>query len=163
MKLSSIATIVLLLATAFAGMVQAAPGSEAAVALAKAFPQFKWQTDTAITIDIGADGLMDTAVLGYTEKTAAVGIVFHQSPKGMKPQFVDFMRGRDSQSGICGQTAKLTVNKHSTAPKEALGDFPEGYRICHNCFEVVVTSNVECDPMTIYWNRKRRQLDWWRA
>ncbi len=66
------------------------------------------------------------------------------------------------QRGICGKTAKLLVEKQSKAPKDALEEFPEGYRICQKCFEIAVDDGL-CDPIHIYWNHKTKELDWWRA
>ncbi len=136
--------------------------SDAVKALQKAYPKFKWQTDSAIIVDINADGFKDVAVLGYAEKTAAVGICLGSKTKLNQTRILEFSRGGQEQRGMCGKTAKLLVEKQSEAPKEAIEEFPEGYRICKKCFEIAVDDGL-CDPIHIYWNLKTRELDWWRA
>ena len=113
-------------------------------------------------IDINADGFNDIAALGYTDNKAAVGIVLGSPSKSLNTKILDFDRGRHTQRGMCGKTAKLLVEKQSEAPKEALGIIPEGYRICDKCFEIAVDDGL-CDPIHIYWNYKANELGWWRA
>ena len=136
--------------------------TDAIKSLQKAYPKFIWQKDTAVVVDINADGINDIAVLGYSADKAAVGIVSGAPLTSFKTKILDFNRGRDTQRGMCGKTAKLIIEKTSEAPKEALGEYPEGYRICNNCYEISVEDGL-CDPMTIYWNYKTNELDWWRA
>ena len=136
--------------------------SGAVSTLQKAHPKIKWQPSSVVIIDINADGVKDVVVLGYAEKTAAVGIVLGSTKKSNQIKILEFARDGQVQRGICGKTAKLLVEKQSEAPKEALEDFPEGYRICKKCFEIAVDDGL-CDPIHIYWNHKTKELDWWRA
>lgn len=131
-------------------------------ALQKAYPKFSWQKDTAVVVVINADGINDIAVLGYAEDKAAVGVVSGVPSKSFNTKIVDFNRGRDTQRSMCGKTAKLIVEKTSETTKEALEEFPDGYRICDKCFEISVEDGL-CDPMTIYWNYKTKELGWWRV
>src|SRR4051794_22518110 len=57
-------------------------------------PKYQWQADTAIAVDINADGVEDVAVLGYTKDAAAVGVVLGGTNNG-KPvvSYMDFERG----------------------------------------------------------------------
>ena len=141
---------------------QAGQVTDAVKSLQKAYPSFTWQKKSAIYIDINADGVNDIAVLGDTEDKAAVGIVSGAPSKAFNTKILDFNRGRDTQRGMCGKTAKLLVEKQSEAPKEALEEFPEGYRICDKCFEIAVDDGL-CDPMHIYWNYNTNEFGWWRA
>jgi hypothetical protein len=136
--------------------------SDAVKALQKAYPKLKWQADSAVIVDINADGIKDVAVLGYAGKTAAVGICLGSKTKLDQAKILEFSRGGQEQRGMCGKTAKLLVEKQSEAPKEAVEEFPEGYRICRKCFEIAVDDGL-CDPIHIYWNHKTKELDWWRA
>ena len=138
------------------------PITDAIKTLQKAYPRFNWQKDTAVVVDINADGVNDIAVLGYTDDKAAVGVVSGKITKSFSTKILDFNRGRDTQRGMCGKTAKLIVEKTSEAPKEALEEFPDGYRVCEKCVEISVEDGL-CDPMTIYWNYKTNELGWWRA
>ncbi len=141
---------------------QADPVTDAIKSLQKAYPKFVWQKDTAVVIDINADGVNDIAVLGYADDKAAVGVVSGAPSKSFHTKIIDFNRGRDTQRGMCGKTAKLIIEKTAEAPKEASGEYPEGYRICDTCYEISVEDGL-CDPITIYWNYKTNELDWWRA
>jgi hypothetical protein len=136
--------------------------SDAVKALPKAYPKFKWQSDNIVTLDINADGFKDIVVLGYAEKTAAVGVILGSSKNAKQTKILEFARGGQEQRGMCGKTAKLLIEKQSEAPQEAVDEFPEGYRICKNCYEIAVDDGI-CDPIHIYWNHKTKELDWWRA
>lgn len=136
--------------------------ADAIKTLQKVYAKFKWQSDTVVTLDINADGRQDMAVLGYSEKTAAVGVILGSTTNSKHTKILEFSRGRDEQRGICGKTAKLLIEKQSKAPKEALEELPEGYHICTRCYEIAVDDGL-CDPIHIYWNHKTKELDWWRA
>ena len=162
MKTLKIVIITITLTILIYQFCQADKVGDAIKSLQKTYPKFNWQVDTAVIIDINADGLKDIAVFGYTDDKAAVGIVSGAPSKSFNTKILDFNRGRDTQRGMCGKTAKLLVEKTSEAPKEAFELFPEGYRICDECFEIAVDDGL-CDPMHIYWNYKTNELDWWRA
>ena len=136
--------------------------SEAVKALQKTYPKYKWQSNSIVYLDINADGFKDVAVLGYADKSAAVGVFFGSSAKSNQTKILEFARGGQEQRGMCSKTAKLLVEKQSNHPKEATEEFPEGYRICKRCFEIAVDDGL-CDPIHIYWNHKTKALDWWRA
>jgi hypothetical protein len=135
--------------------------TDAVNALQKAYPKFHWQPQTAVEIDIDADGIRDTAVLGVAEKAAAVGIFLGSSSKSSRTRLFEFTRGCSSKCVMCDDTARLMVEKQSGAPKDVLEELPQGYRICRNCFEITVDDSL-CDPIHIYWNHKKKDLDWWR-
>jgi hypothetical protein len=162
MKTFKVVVLVSLFLIISAHVCQANQITDAIKALQKAYPNFNWQKNTAVVVDINADGINDVAVLGYTDDKAAVGVVLGGPSKSFHTKILDFNRGRDIQRGMCGKTAKLIVDKTSETPKEALGEFPEGYRICDKCFEISVDDGL-CDPMTIFWNYKTNELGWWRA
>jgi hypothetical protein len=162
MKSIKIFVLVSLFSIITAHACQADQITDALKALQKAYPKFNWQKDTAVVVDINTDGINDVAVLGYTDDKAAVGVVSGKLSKSFNTKILDFNRGRDTQRGMCGKTAKLIVEKTSETPKDALEEFPEGYRICDKCFEISVEDGL-CDPMTIYWNYKTNELGWWRA
>jgi hypothetical protein len=162
MRLFRIITLAFILSFLTYQVCQANQVSDAIKSLKKAYPSFNWQKKSAVVIDINGDGVKDIAVLGYTRDKAAVGIVSGGSSKSFHTKILDFSRGHDYQRGICGRTAKLIVEKTSETPKEALGKYPEGYRICDKCFEISVEDDL-CDPITIYWNYKKNELDWWRT
>lgn len=162
MKLLKVVVIIFIVTFFTYRVCQADQVAGAIKSLQQAYPNFMWQKDTAVVIDINADGVNDIAVLGYTDDKAAVGIVSGSPSKSFNTKILDFNRGRDTQRGMCGKTAKLIVEKTSETPKEALEVFPEGYRICDKCFEVAVEDGL-CDPITIYWNYKTNELGWWRV
>ena len=128
------------------------------------FPKFDWQAKTAISVDIDADGLDDTAVLGYTEDTAAVGVVFGQKGNA-KPmvKYMDFMRGDPSaQRAMSGRSGTLKASKQDEGIKDGLGGLPEGYRVCDRCYEVEVVGDGDSDQIFIYWDTVAKSLNWWR-
>ena len=148
---------------------QGAPSASAvtqAVAVLKSqFPKFDWQANTAIFVDIDADGIDDIAILGYTKDTAAVGVVFGQKGKSIPvAKYMDFMRGdSSSERAMNGSNGTLKALKQDETPKEALGDLPEGYQICDRCYEVEVVGDEDSDPIFIYWDTVAKSLNWWRA
>ena len=138
--------------------------AEAVSVLRAQIPKFDWQASTAISVDINADGIEDVAVLGYTEKTAAVGVVLGQKGAG-KPNalYIDFMRGDPSvERSMNGRNGTLKAWKQDETPKAALSELPKGYQICDRCYQVEVVGDEDSDPITIYWNTVIQALDWWR-
>ncbi len=64
--------------------------SDALSALQKAHPKIKWQPSSVVVMDINADGVKDVAVLGYAEKSAAVGVVLGGSTKTNQIKILEF-------------------------------------------------------------------------
>lgn len=145
----------------------AVPASDAAAAvkvLKQRFPKFDWQPKTAISVDIDADGLEDVAVLGYTQDTAAVGVVFGRKSGGETlAKYMDFMRCDDSsQRAMNGCTGTLKASKQDAGIQEELGQLPEGYKVCDRCYEIQVVGDEDTDPIFVYWDAVAKNLNWWR-
>ena len=136
--------------------------SSAVAAFQAQVPDFKWDQSTSIKVDINADGVPDTAMLGYSEQAAAVGVIL--GPPSADPKVLDlqFPFVGNDQFSTCGRPKGLRVHPTSEGPMEALGVYPEGYRICARCVEMEVIGG-DCDPLMFFWNHKANTLDWWRA
>ena len=136
--------------------------SSALTVLQARVPALAWDNSTAITVDINADGVQDTAMLGFSEHTAAVGVVLGPPTADAKVFHLDFPFEGDAQLGTCGRPTGLRTHPTSEVPLEALGAYPDGYRICPRCVELEVAAG-ECDPLVVFWNYKASILGWWRA
>lgn len=129
------------------------------------YPKFEWQVKSAITIDINADGINDVAVLGYTNDTAAVGVVLG-SRRAAKPvtSYMDFMRGDPSvERSMSGRNGTLKAVRQAATLQEALDSQAEGYRACARCYEVEVVGDEGSDQIFIYWDTVSNSLNWWRV
>ena len=71
-----------------------------------------WQKDTAVVIDINADGVADIAVLGYTDDKAAVGIVSGSPSKSFKTKILDFNREATLSEACAEKLRNLLLKKH---------------------------------------------------
>lgn len=133
--------------------------------LKQQFPKFDWQADTAVLIDINADGVEDVAALGYTKDTAAVGVVLGNRGKGVHiATYQDFLRcGPNGQPAIYGCKGSLTVTKEGDRLKKHPGKKPEGYVGCDKCYEIDVVGDEGGAPVVIYWDTVRKGLNWWQA
>jgi hypothetical protein len=139
-------------------------GEEALPILKQTFPEFRWDYKTAIQADIDGDGVPDIAMLGYMKDQAAVGVVLGKKKDGkVVVKYLAFDRGGGSQRAMNGRTGKLYVYPDGEGPREALGELPEGYKICNDCFEIEVVGDMDTDPIWIYWNHVTNDLSWWRA
>jgi hypothetical protein len=154
----------------FSEAVVAAPISkqetEAAVAaLMQQFPKFDWQADTAVLVDINADGIDDIAVLGYTKYTAAVGVVLGRIGMGNRvAKYLDFLHcGPDGVPAIYGCKGTLKVTKQSDVSKMPSQKMPEGYVTCDKCYVIEVVGNMGGAPIVIYWDTVTKDLNWWQA
>lgn len=123
MKSIKVVVLVYLFSIIAAHVCQADPITDAIKELQKAYPKFSWQKDTAVVVDINADGINDIAVLGHSGDKAAVGFVSGSPSKSLNTKILDFNRGRDTQRGMCSKTAKLIVEKTFESPKRPWRNF----------------------------------------
>jgi hypothetical protein len=136
--------------------------SSAVAILQTQVPGFKWDPSTSIEVDINADGIPDTAMLGYSEHAASIGVILGPPSAGPKVLHLQFPFVGNAQFGTCGRPKGLRVHPTNEGPMEALGAYPEGYRICARCVEIEITGD-DCDPLMFFWNHKANTLGWWRA
>jgi len=158
---------ILVLFLVCADSANAAPPPEVSTpfeAISSALPQFRWRPESQLTVDINADGQRDWAFFGTTETTGAVGVVVGgEGPISKRTRYLDFMLSNSHQRGICGRFQELRLSPQDAEAKfEGLSARPEGWKGCAKCFEIEVVTDVECDPLHVYWNHDRQSLGWWR-
>lgn len=131
----------------------------ASSAMAGGAEAYDWNRSSAIEADLNRNGQMDSVRLGIAD--GGVGLLVTIDATALP--VIDIPIDGSRQFGICpGSDPSISLAAQSEAPLNALGEMPEGYEICPDCFEIVV-SGGECDAVHFYWNTTTRQLAWWRA
>jgi hypothetical protein len=123
------------------------------------YPDYKWDSNRLVSVDLNRDGSTDAAALGTqrNQVALAVQVAGHDSALVVIP--ID----AGQQLGICsGRDLSISAQEQSEAPSEALGETPEGYEICPKCFEIRIDDG-DCDPLQFYWDVIANKLNWWRA
>jgi len=112
-----------------------------------------------VTVDLDRNGVMDVARVSVTEEGVRLLITLNSGPLPA----VDIPADASRQFGICpGSPPALNLVKQSETPLEALGEMPNGYKVCPTCFEIEVRGG-DCDPLYFYWDTVAQKLSWWRA
>ena len=94
-----------------AGVIASTPGGSAdsevsstVSLLATRVPGFKWLGATEVKVDIDADGIVDTAILGTGVRDAALGVLFGPRSKGPRVAHLSFSAGGAAeQFGTCAE------------------------------------------------------------
>ncbi len=122
--------------------------------------QVTWQNEPAYKIDIDCDGVEDLVSLGTIEND----FVIKMSPSSSNVESsLQFGLGQSSrQDAICGLTPKFeSYASDAEAQKMLFDEVFEGYRTGKQCFDLNI-SGGECDSITVFYNHKTKQLNWWR-
>lgn len=120
---------------------------------------YQWPPSLTVELDLDRSGRTDSARLGIAQDSIALLVSLDSQSLPLIEIPIDGSR----QFGICpGRPPEIRVVARSEAPGHALGETPQGYEICPDCFEIVV-SGGECDPLHFFWNGEVEQLNWWRA
>jgi len=121
-------------------------------------PNYKWDSNRLVSVDLNRDGSADVAALGTQRGQVALAVRIAGQDDGLVVIPIDAGR----QFSICPGDPSISVQKQSEAPSEALGDTPVGYQICPKCFEIRIDEG-DCDPLQFYWDVVANKLSWWRA
>lgn len=116
-------------------------------------------TVAPVTVDLDRDGKPDQVSLELAHSKAVLTVRYGSG----NSEQAEFAVAAGQQFGVCpGDKISLQVERQSDGLEEALGEIPEGYRVCEFCYEVQVIGG-ECDPLQFYWNEKKKALGWWRT
>ena len=120
----------------------------------------KWQKDPVHKIDIDCDGVEDSVYIGYVENDFVVKISSSSSKTDSKLQFGIAQSSR--QDAVCGEEPKFTTYGFDAEIQKMLFDeVSEGYKSGAQCFDLNI-SGGECDSITVFYNHKTQELNWWR-
>jgi len=119
----------------------------------------KWVNSSTVKVDINCDGVPDVAKIGYVDEHVRLAVTLGASNK---TQVLEFGLGDSmAQDSLCGTDAALAIEDTDYDLTEALGENPEGFQRSKTCKGLNVSAG-ECDSMHIYWNRVKKNIDWWR-
>ncbi len=122
--------------------------------------EVQWQENPVHKIDIDCDGIEDSVHLGHVENDFIVKISSSSSKKDSKLQFGLAQPSR--QDAICGTEPKFTTyGSDEEAQRMLFDEVFEGYKSGAQCFDLNI-SGGECDSITVFYNHKTQELNWWR-
>jgi len=147
-----IASLVLLLVAAAASSAQA---NESHRRLNVVNPDVVWD-ETAVRLDLDANGSVDSAHIGRANGRVYVGLVLGGSDQ---VETADFAISGSLQAAICSEPATLSAEEFSN-PVEDVGPLAGARREAR--IAGLELSGGECDSIHLYWNHDRRKLSWWR-
>jgi hypothetical protein len=128
--------------------------------LAERYVDYQWTPERTVAVDLNRDGAGDLIALGLQTNRV---MLFIELGGIAEPIVVTIPVDAGKQFGICpGSDARISVHEQSEAPLNALGENPQGYEVCPQCFEIEVGSD-SCDPLRFFWDLIANQLSWWRA
>jgi hypothetical protein len=120
---------------------------------------YDWRPSLTVEVDLDRNGQTDFAELGVASDSVGLRITVNSEPLPLIHIPIDGSK----QFGICpGSDPSISLNPHSEAPLNALGETPQGYEICDGCVEILVIGGA-CDGLHFYWNTTINKLAWWRA
>ena len=120
---------------------------------------YDWRPALSVEADFDRDGQADSAQLGVAPEAVGLRVIVNSRPLPI----IDIPIDGSKQFGICpGSEPGIRLAAQSDAPPNALGESPQGYEVCEDCIEIVVTGG-ECDPLHFYWDTSTKQLAWWRT
>jgi hypothetical protein len=120
---------------------------------------YDWRPSLTVEADLDRNGQMDSARLGIAAESIRLLVTVNSKPMPV----IDIPVDGSKQFGICpGSVPGISVLTQSNAPLNVLGELPQGYEICPDCIEIVITGG-ECDSLHFYWDTTTNQLAWWRA
>jgi hypothetical protein len=120
---------------------------------------YDWRPSHIVEVDLDRNGQIDSAQLGIAPDNVGLRVTVNSN---LLP-IIDIPIDGSRQFGICpGSEPSISLVAQSDAPLNALGENPQGYEVCEDCIEIVV-SGGECDPLHFYWDTTTNQLTWWRA
>lgn len=124
-------------------------------------PSVKWDAKTAVSADVNCDGRSDISVVGYEgEDHVWLGVVTGSADnKPTKPITMQFFLGKHSQDSFC--SAPVTIEKQPLDCKDAEEGTLPGCKVVKGCFSLSMDDG-SCDSFNFYWDRKQKELAWWR-
>ena len=122
--------------------------------------EVKWQEGPVHKVDIDCDGIEDSVYIGHVANDFIVKILASSSKQESKLQFGLAQPSR--QDAICGKAPKFTTyGSDAKAQKMLFDKVFEGYKSGEQCFDLNI-SGGECDSITVFYNHKTQELNWWR-
>jgi hypothetical protein len=76
--------------------------------------------------------------------------------QGGRPELLEFAISAREEAAICAEPATLQAES-----QEEPDDSLEGFEASPSCKGLMLEGG-DCDPIHLYWNRKRRGVSWWR-
>jgi hypothetical protein len=120
-----------------------------------AVEQIKWDETSTVKADIDCDGIIDTAKLGYIEKSVRLAVTIGATEE---IQSFDFGLGESgAQGSLCGTEAILRVTDMDYDLLEAFGANPVGFKQSKTCKGLNVSAG-DCDSMHIFWNHETKEM-----
>ena len=122
--------------------------------------EIRWKDQPAYKIDIDCDGSKEDVRLGFIDNDFIIQIKASESGKSSRLQFGLAQPSR--QDAICGKFPDFSTYKSDAESQKTLFDKVfEGYKSGGQCFDLNI-SGGECDSITVYFNHKTLELNWWR-
>jgi len=132
----------------------------ALISVASYGDEVSWQSEPAHKIDIDCDGVGDSVFLGHIKNDFIVKILASSSKTDSQLQFGLAQPSR--QDAICGEAPNFTTyNSDAKAQEMMFDEVFEGYKSGSQCFDLNI-SGGECDSITVFYNHKTQELNWWR-
>ena len=101
--------------------------------LAERYVDYRWAPERTVAVDPNRDGAADRVALGLQTNRV---MLFIELGGIAEPKVVIIPVDAGKQFGICpGSNARISVHEQSEAPLNALGAYPQGYKVCPQCFE----------------------------
>lgn len=120
----------------------------------------RWNDQPAYKIDIDCDGSTEDVRMGFIENDFVIEIKASGTGKKSSLQFGLAQPSR--QDAICGTSPGFSTYKSDAdAQKMLFDEIFEGYKSGEQCFDLNI-SGGECDSITVYFNHKTQELNWWR-
>lgn len=120
---------------------------------------YDWRPSLNVQADFDRNGKVDSAQLGFAKNGVGLLVTINSNPLPV----IEIPIDGSKQFGICpGADPSISLIAQSDAPINALGALPQGYEMCSDCVEIVI-SGGECDTLQFYWNTVTDKLAWWRA
>jgi hypothetical protein len=119
-----------------------------------------WQDKPVHKIDIDCDGVEDSVYMGRVKNDFVIRIHASSAKTESKLQFGLAQPSR--QDAICGKEPKFaTYSSDAEAQRMLFDEVFEGYKSGQQCFDLNI-SGGECDSITVFYNHKTQELNWWR-
>jgi hypothetical protein len=129
--------------------------------LKKSNIQVAWEGSKVVTLDLDGKGKKSYAMVGVAGNKVYVAIIPGPINKKNQVDVIEFAIDPTLQKAICGLPAILETESLDFKPEDNGLDQLEDF-VPSKKARGLLLSGGGCDPVHMYWSKKKRKIMWWR-